>query len=162
MKELKQERARELFDYVDGHLVRRKSIQSRSMAGTVAGGKSDLGRYIVSIDYRRYKVHRVIWLWHYGTLPPEVDHMDGNPSNNKIENLRAADRLSNMKNMRRPSTNTTGFKGVRFHKQSRKWTAQIVSDKKQKYLGIFETPEAAHAAYCSAALRLHGEFARLS
>jgi hypothetical protein len=162
MKELTQERVRELFDYSDGNLIRRKSVQSRSMAGTVAGCLSDRGRYIVSVDYRRYKLHRVIWLWHFGQLPEEIDHIDGNPSNNRIENMRAADRLSNMKNVKRPSTNTTGFKGVRLHSQSKRWTAQIVADRKHRYLGSFDTPEDAYRAYCTAATALHGEFARLA
>lgn len=158
-----QDRVRELFDYRDdGRLVRKISIQSRSQAGSVAGGNSTRGVVIVSVDYRRYKAHRLIWLWHYGILPPEIDHIDGDPSNNRIENLRAATHATNMKNMKTPSTNRSGFKGVRFHLPTRKWTAQIGVNKKSVYLGIFLTPEDAYAAYCRAAVKYHGEFARLA
>lgn len=84
-----------------------------------------------------------------------VDHRNGWGLHNFPSNLRATDRFGNMRNRRRPSTNTTGYKGVCFHKPARKWMASINGT----YLGLFDTPEAAHAAYCEAALRLHGEFA---
>ena len=156
-----QDRVRELFDYQDGNLVRRITVQSRSKAGEIAGTISG-DRIIISIDRRRYKLHRIIWFWHHGVFPIEVDHRDGDPMNNRIGNLRATDRLGNMKNVKKPITNTSGFKGVRFHKQRLKWTAQIVANGKQQYLGIFKTPEEAHEAYCVAARQLHGEFARFS
>ena len=153
------DRVKELFNYENGQLIRKKSIQSRSKEGVVAGCLSDGGRYIVSIDYKRYKLHRIIWFWHYGFWPNEIDHIDGNPSNNNIDNLRPATRVQQMRNMKVPVTNTTGYKGIKKHKN--KWTAQISINNKQKYLGIYDSPELAHTAYCNSAKELFGEFARL-
>lgn len=158
-----QERIKELFDYRDdGNLVRKVTVQSRSMAGQVAGGVTGEGRVLVSVDYRRYKAHRLVWLWHHGTMPPEIDHIDGNPSNNRIENLRAVTHAQNMKNSKMPVTNTTGYKGVRYHKGNAKWTAQISINNRSKYLGSFESPEDAAEAYRSAAREHYGEFARIA
>ena len=157
-----QNRLKELFDYQEGHLVRKVSVQSRSQVGFRAGAFSTRGVVIVSVDYKRYKAHRLIWLWHYGSLPDEIDHKDNNPSNNNIENLRAATHSMNMRNSRKPVTNSSGFKGVRFHKQSKKWTAQITLNRKSVYLGSFEAPETAHIAYCDAAKKHYEEFARFA
>jgi hypothetical protein len=159
---ISKDRVRELFDYQDGNLIRKVSIQSRSRLGEKAGANSTRGVVIVSVDYKRYKAHRLIWLWHHGSLPPVIDHIDGDPTNNRIENLRPATHATNMRNSKKPRTNTSGFKGVRFHKQRQKWTAQISVNNRSLYLGIYETPELAYAAYCAGAAEHHGEFARLA
>lgn len=90
-----------------------------------------------------------------------VDHIDRNTLNNCRDNLRLADKSQNGHNTGKRRVNTSGYKGVSWHRQSGKWLAQIVADKKWHYLGIYETPEAAHAAYCKAADRLHGQYARV-
>lgn len=87
-----------------------------------------------------------------------IDHRNGNGLHNFPSNMRRANRFGNMQNCGKFSTNTTGFKGVCYHKIAKKWMASISG----KYLGLFSTPELAHAAYCEAAARLHGEFARTS
>lgn len=91
----------------------------------------------------------------------EVDHIDGDSLNNRKSNLRLATRAQNAKNCRRPINNKSGYKGVYFHKASGKWLAQISANGKRVYIGCFDAPELAHAAYLRAAEKLHGEFARV-
>lgn len=102
-------------------------------------------------------LHRVILSAPAGM---QADHIDGDGLNNRRSNLRLATPSENARNQRRSRDNTSGFKGVWWHKGRRKWQAQIMAGGRQQYLGLFNTAEAAHAAYCEAAKSLHGEFAR--
>lgn len=107
-----------------------------------------------------YSAHRVIWAMIYGAWPAEfVDHINGNRADNRICNLRKASHIENLWNQRKQRNNTSGYKGVSFHIRKGKWVAQIQTRSGQKYLGLFDTPGAAHDAYGSAAKRYHGQFA---
>jgi len=88
-----------------------------------------------------------------------VDHRDGDGLNNHRENLRVATHTENMRNQRKSSANTSGYKGVCWHKHVRKWTVQISVNGKYVYLGYFDDIEDAAAAYRQAADKHHGEFA---
>jgi hypothetical protein len=92
----------------------------------------------------------------------EIDHRDGNPFNNAWDNLRQATHSQNQCNRGVPANNKSGFKGVNQIqlKNSKKWWASIECEGKDYYLGCYTTPEAAASAYCEAAARLHGDFAR--
>lgn len=90
----------------------------------------------------------------------QIDHINGNRADNRWLNLREADSCQNRQNMKRSSRNTSGFKGVSWHERGQKWMAQIACRGGREHLGLFDTIEAAYAAYCAAAKRLHGEFAR--
>lgn len=92
----------------------------------------------------------------------DTDHRDGDGLNNRRANLRNATKSQNMHNARLRADNTSGFKGVCWNKRSGKWEARIRLHGKQNHLGMHATPEAAYEAYCQAANRLHGEFARLA
>lgn len=87
-----------------------------------------------------------------------VDHIDNDPLNNVRSNLRLATNKDNVRNSRMRENNTSGYKGV--FKHHKRFRAQIKVDNKSIYLGVFDTPEEAHAAYCEAAVKYHGEFAR--
>lgn len=87
-----------------------------------------------------------------------VDHIDMNKSNNAWSNLRDATKSQNGKNSRAKRTNKFGLKGV--CKVGNRYQAQIGCDGVKHHLGLFGTPEEAHAAYAAAAKELHGEFAR--
>lgn len=91
----------------------------------------------------------------------QVDHINGDSSDNRLENLRLATNTQNARNRGKSKHNTSGYKGVFWHKATNKWTAQIGVDRKRIYLGIFDTPELAHRAYCEAAKVYHGEFANV-
>lgn len=90
-----------------------------------------------------------------------VDHRDGDPTNNRRDNLRLSTLAENCRNQKRSVKNTSGYKGVSFSKQTQKWRAQITVDQVNHNLGDYDTPEAAYEAYCAAARELHGEFARV-
>lgn len=108
-------------------------------------------------------MHRIIMSRVLGyTLTPniKVDHRDGNGLNNRRDNLRIASDSENMRNSRRPKNNTSGFKGVSWHKTYKKWYAAIRYNGKSIHLGSFSTPQEAHKAYCDAAVKYHGDFAR--
>ena len=100
---------------------------------------------------------------HMHILPPTpgyvVDHVNGNSLDNRRANLRYATNQQNLANAPVRKDNTTGFKGVS-RLPSGRYRATIRKDKKLHLLGIFDTPEAANAAYYAAAERLYGEFAR--
>lgn len=89
------------------------------------------------------------------------DHINGNGLDNRRENLRLASHAENIRNQRQRKDNSTGYKGVSFEKNRKKFTAQIQFNRKRYRLGCFLTAEAAHAAYCEAANNLHGKFARM-
>jgi len=94
-----------------------------------------------------------------GKFPPnDTDHKNGIRDDNRWTNLRAATKNQNMANMRKHRNNKSGFKGVSFHKESRKWVAFIQLNGKNKSLGYFKKPIEAHKAYCEVADKHHGEF----
>jgi len=109
-------------------------------------------------------MHRVIMsrMLDRELLPHEkVDHVDTNPLNNRRENLRLATSTQNNANQNRRRDNTSGFKGVRYSKNAKRWAAAIQTKGNRKHLGYFDTPEQAYEAYCAAAKEFFGEFARL-
>jgi len=147
-----QERLKDLFDYQDGQLVRKisrgrgeKSV--RWKAGTPLGHSSKNGYKLAGVDYVLYKLHRLIWLWHYGEFPENhLDHIDGNPANNRIENLRNATDSQNMQNQRKARINNKlGIQGV--YKVNNRFRAVLTTKGKSKHIGYFPTAEEAHQAY---------------
>lgn len=148
------------LEYKDGDLVW-KSPGKSELIGKKAGRVDALGyRHIHVSRCRMVAVHRLIFLMHHGWLPEVVDHRDGNTSNNRIDNLRAATTCQNMRNCKTPVTNTSGVKGVYFHKQIGKWTASIRVAKRLTHLGTFLTMLDAACARKSAEIKHYGEFAR--
>jgi hypothetical protein len=131
----------------------------RARRGSVAGSLHVSGYIHIIVDGCAYKAHRLAWLYVHGVWPDEIDHINCIKDDNAFSNLREVSRLQNMKNIRRFTTNKSGFKGVGFH--GGKWRARITCDRKPMFLGHFDTPEMAFAAYCAAARRVHGEFARV-
>lgn len=151
---LTAERLRDLisYDQESGIFVWKKS-------GKVAGYITNEGYRNISVDNRMYRAHRLAWLYVTGEWPiDQIDHINGSRDANWFANLREASALENGKNLKKPATNSSGFKGVSWHKRSGKWQAVIASDRKTRHIGLFDTPEAARTAYCEAAVQLHGEF----
>ncbi|MBH9645053.1 AP2/ERF family transcription factor [Burkholderia vietnamiensis] len=91
----------------------------------------------------------------------QVDHRDLRHANNQKRNLRISTPSQNACNKSRQANNSSGFKGVT-HAKNGKWRARVRVNNKRISLGTFETPEAAFSAYCQAASKMHGEFARLT
>ena len=101
------------------------------------------GYYVGRVNRVYVKAHRAVFALAHGYLPPMVDHIDGNKSNNLVDNLRAADAHVNQHNQR-------AAKGYNFDKGTGKWRAQIRCNGTNHYLGVFATEEEAHAAYLNA------------
>jgi hypothetical protein len=128
-------------------------------AGSVAGIVLTTGYRQIKVDGRKHLAHRLAFLHVHGRWPEgDLDHSDGNRANNAAANLREATETENQGNMRRPSSNSSGFKGVSLTRWG--WRAGIKKHGRSYNLGTFKTPEEAHAAYVNAASRLFGEFAR--
>jgi hypothetical protein len=90
----------------------------------------------------------------------EINHRDGDITNNRWANLRSIDRSQKLYNRGKQLNNSVGFKGVTFHKARRKFQAEIQAAGHHRYLGYFDTPEQAHHAYCRAARQMHGKYMR--
>jgi HNH endonuclease/AP2 domain len=154
-------RLRELLDYnkETGEFRWRKRMNHSAKAGDVAGTLHPDGYRMIRIKGRDYRAHHLAWLYTVGRWCSRlIDHRDGDPSNNRWNNLRRATASQNGANARRRSNNSSGFKGVSRHRS--RWRASIRKNRRTHHLGIFSTPEAAHAAYVAGARRLFGEFAR--
>lgn len=91
----------------------------------------------------------------------EIDHINGNTLDNRKQNLRVCTHAQNMRNQKKRVNNTTGYKGVHYQKDHKKFIARINVDKKCYRLGYFSTAEEAYAAYCEASKKYHGEFGRV-
>jgi len=104
--------------------------------GKEAGTCHNQGYRTVTLHGKKFLTHRIIFAMHYGYLPPQTDHIDGDRSNNLISNLRPATNSINSRNSKQPK-NSTGVMGVSFHKASNKWMARIYTDAGAKYLGVY-------------------------
>lgn len=152
---------RELFAYdpLTGIVTRRVTRCSVAREGSVVGSLGG-GYLIVSIESRRYQLHRIIWLYVHGYWPCDViDHINGIPTDNRLSNLREATVAENVRYRRRRGGCKAPYKGV-MHTRSGKWQAQIYFQGKSHNLGTFATPELAHAAYVSGAEKFFGAFAK--
>ena len=147
-----RKKIKDTFSYKDGWLYWEKVSPYRpDRLGKKAGCKSAYGHgVLIRWENSLHRASRLIWAWHYGVIKRDlvIDHIDGNPYNNRIENLRAVPQWENCRNMKIPSHNKSGCIGV--HKTGSKtspWCAQIRAAKgTTKHLGWFSTFEKAKAA----------------
>jgi len=142
---LTQERLSELLEY-DKHsgqfywkMHRRGKVKTGDAAGSIRCNKSSGKMYIViGIDNRLYFGHRLAWLITTGSVPTGVvDHIDGNGTNNRIENLREVSTAENQRNLKKRSDNLSGVTGVHFSASKQKWIAQIKVNRKSVFIGSF-------------------------
>ena len=157
-----QDELKEILDYDPETGIFRWKVSKNQHAkiGEVAGTLHPSGYRYVKINEKPYPEHRLAWLYVYGKWPEDmIDHINGFKDDNRIENLREATRSENFCNRTKYNNNTSGIKGVCWHKISKKWQARIRINNKNKHLGLFDSPEEAYEAYCKAAKELHGEFA---
>ena len=156
-----QERVRELLEYdQDTGVFRWRRTVGKRLSGTVAGHQKHCPKdryWMIMLDGKRYMAHRLAYLYIYGYIPKVVDHVDNDPLNNRIRNLRAATISQNNANTGKKATNSSGYKGVSLQKE--RWIASINKDGKRIYVGAFDTAEEAHKAYQLAAMKIFGEFA---
>lgn len=131
--------------------------------GKKAGTLNKKGYISISVHNKRYLAHRLAWLYMTGEWPKiNIDHINGNKADNRFNNLRESNYSQDMHNQGKRKHNSSGYKGVSPHRASGKWTAQIKVNWKTIYLGCYNTPQEAYRAYCQAAKKHHGKFARVA
>lgn len=150
-----------LFEYKDGDLFWKVNSggNGSTKAGTKAGTTHSNGYKSVRISNVYVKQHRVIFVMFFNRIPKFIDHIDGNPSNNKIENLREVNASQNLWNTKKGVTNVSGIKGVCWHKLKNKWIASCAMYKKLYHVGYFDNKDDAHRAIVLFRKSLHGAFA---
>lgn len=133
---------------------------SRGVAkkGAVAGHPNSQGHLRVKIEGRYIFLHRIAFYMEYGECPDQIDHINGDPSDNRMANLRPCGYGQNAMNRGVQSNNTSGYKGVSFHKASGLWNSYVNCDGKRVSLGYYKTPEKAGAVSDAKRREFHGEF----
>jgi hypothetical protein len=153
--------AKEYIDYWPdtGILTWKKKPNRNIPLGRQIGKANIWGHMAFATNGKTYMVHRVIWLLHYGKWPEhQIDHINGNKSDNRITNLRDVTQFINMQNQKvSHKNNKSGYLGVHWskHVPTKPWKAEIKINGKSKSIGHFATPEEAHAAYLQAKSQLH-------
>lgn len=131
---------------------------NKSMIGKRAGCINSTGRRQIQIGGVLYKEHRLAWLYMKGELPDrDIDHIDRNPLNNQIDNLRLVTKAQNSLNRGKPRTNNPA-KGVRFNETKGKWRCYGTYQKRSIYIGYFEDLELAILVSEAFREKYHGEF----
>ena len=158
-----KESIRKYFEYADGVLIWRErtkemfsagKYQSRccnmwnlKYTGKSAGADNGTGYLVARVDGITRLVSRLVYIYFNGDIGDfEIDHINRNKQDNRIENLRAVDRSLNLRNTGVKKNNTSGVKGVVFHKRDKKWYATIGIDSKKKHIGSFNTIKQASEA----------------
>lgn len=133
----------------------------KQFAGKEAGCTTKHGYKLMSYNGGNILVHVAIWIMLKGDVPEnmEIDHINNNPLDNRIENLRLATRNQNCHNTRMRSDNTSGIKGVVWNKDNNNWRARIYINNNKIEIGSFNTIDEARIAINSARKKLHGEYA---
>ena len=141
MKEkLTYDRLRELLAYnpKTGKFFRRMS-RGPTKAGHEAGCTQPNGYVQIRIDRNLYYAHRLAWLYTHGYMPEnDLDHIDRDPGNNRIENLREVSHACNLRNCGNRTHNTSGVNGIGWKKSIGKWIAQISANQRNFYLGCYD------------------------
>lgn len=160
-----QERLSELLSYepdtgIFRWRVMRRSFGGRVKPGAIAGTPHPKGYTRIRLDQRNYYAHRLAWFYVHGSFPKEIDHINGDRTDNRIANLRSCTRTQNNANSKIRRNSASGFKGVSWNTQHQKWMAILTKHSKRFHLGFYDTPEDAHKAYCEAAREHFEDFMR--
>lgn len=156
MPELTQQRLHELLRYnpATGDFYWKVQTNSRALVGMVAGknsisGPPNNGYKVINVDKKTYRAHNLVWFYFHGTWPTKVlDHINGNPLDNRIENLRDVTRQQNSWNLQKAKRNSkSGYLGVCWRPTKKKWKAEIRINGKKVWLGHFDTAQEASDAY---------------
>lgn len=131
---ISQTELKQILEYRDGDFywkIRKKNVRLGEKAGSI-------GRYIrIKIDGIEYGAHQLSFLYHNGYIPKLIDHINRNPHDNRIENLREANLSQNNWNSRLNRNNKSGVKGVFWNSNENKWVARCYVNGKQYHLGYF-------------------------
>lgn len=144
-----QEYLKEVYDYDPntGHLLYKIKTSNSIKIGDIPGYFDKEGYRIMSVKSSPYFAHRIIWFWHFGKWPEyEIDHINLNKNDNRINNLRDVTRSVNSFNKYLHVNNKSGYRGVIFIERIGKYRSNIKINKKNKYLGYFKYIQDAIAA----------------
>lgn len=157
LQELTVERLHKLLSYdPNTGIFTWRERKGTARAGSTAGTPHSRGYWAITIDGKGHLAHRLAWLYVYGKWPArELDHINRVRNDCRIANLREVSWSENAQNKSQQSNNTSGYRGVTWHKQLHRWVAQITLHRKHRHLGLFDTAEDAHAAYQAAAKTMH-------
>jgi hypothetical protein len=156
MTMLTSSRLREVVAYDPETGIFRWKVSNRGLVGEIAGSVNNKGYNRICVDGRRYVTGRLAWFYIHGEWPKaRIDHRNRKRGDDGIGNLREATPSQNCANRQRRHDNLTGLKGV--HRVGDRFQARIGTS--AKHLGLFETPEGAHACYLKAAQKRWGDFA---
>ena len=165
-----KEELRSLFYYRRGHLYWRSRPASafrsysaymmwnKRYAEKPAGSRNPRGYIKIAISKKHYMAHRLIWLYHKGWLPEALDHKNGNPSDNRLGNLRAATQMENRWNSRRRQKTSTNVKGL-YLRDGKYYEAHVCTNYKRYYIGRFIRKSDAIKRIREVREALHKEFA---
>ena len=168
MDEITQELLNEMFEYRDGDLIRKTGGSGRgNYIGNIAGYISIRGYIKIKIDGKCYLGHRLVFLMHHGYIPLQIDHIDNNPSNNKIDNLREVTNSQNSFNQKKSKfyngkLTSSKYKGVSWNKAAKKWQAMIKINGKSVGIGYFIYEQEAAQAYNETAIINYGKYAKIN
>lgn len=151
---------RELFHYdpQTGVFTRRVKTSSRAKIGVPVGNNSGNGHLQIRFNGARHLAHRLAWLYVYGVWPSKlIDHINGDPKDNRIDNLRDVSASVNAQNQRAATKKNkrATLLGAHFHVQSGKYLAHIRLNGVSRHIGSFETEQEAHEAYVAEKRRVH-------
>lgn len=151
---MNQEKLQQLFEYKNGKLLNNSTRSPKAVKGSEAGGINPSNGYKrIVINGKTYQYSRLVWAYHNGDIPDglQIDHINGDCCDNRIENLRLCTPQQNEWNKdRKPS--------VRF--ESGKWRARYNYEGKWRHIGMFATKDEAEAAYWNAVKLIRNEFLR--
>jgi hypothetical protein len=143
------------------NLNKETGVFTWNSTGKLAGYTNPDGYCFIRLNYRLYRVHRLVWLYEKGYFPSkELDHIDGNPSNNRLNNLRECSSSENKCNATLRKDNTSKIKGVHFYKAAQKWQVYLSYKKTRHFLGYYESFLDACCVIITARQKLHKEFAK--
>lgn len=147
-----KERPIEEFKAGKFRTVESKQIEwNKRYANKVVGAPNNKGYLVIWLDDKSYLAHRLAWFYETGEWPNQIDHINGIKTDNTFSNLRNVTAQQNSKNLKLPKHNTTGFKGVSWHKKARKWIVSLTVNGEYKYLGLFDSFGDARLVYQEAA-----------
>lgn len=145
-----------IYDPLTGVFINKIDRNPRALKGAVAGYTNTIGYTVIQINGRKMHAHRLAWLYMTGEWPlHEVDHINRIRSDNRFQNLRQSTPSENKQNTTDRINNTSGHRGVTWHKARQKWQAQISVMGKHLYLGTFDSVDDAAAARKEAVVKFH-------
>jgi len=157
-----QELLKHYFDYKDDHLYWKNVVHlnQSKLIGQKAGFIHPTGYRHITFMGKQHKAHRLIWLYVYGEMPKEIDHINGDRQDNRLENLRSVTRSQNQFNKAMAQNNTSGYRGVSWHKKSQQWAIRVCANGKSMVKYVKDLELAGLVAEEMRSL-FHGKYAKL-